>query len=163
MFLHVYEAGFLWGLLNYKDRKLAQTSYSCFRYVLSLNNSRFGKYLHLVYLNVFESKDTTDTQKSSCFDLHREFDNEGRLQTKLRLHFSNSQLPFIVIFQHHLSIEFIFHNTLLFLRLVPSTVFFLTYFGKASKATLLWVEVIAAAHIYGLHHDLVDRYNSYLK
>jgi hypothetical protein len=39
--------------------------------------------------------DTTDTQKSSTnLDLDFEIDNEGRLKTKLQLHFSNSQLRF---------------------------------------------------------------------
>jgi len=43
---------FLEGLLKYKDRKLAQTFNSSFRYiddVLPLNNSRFGDYLHRIY------------------------------------------------------------------------------------------------------------------
>ena len=45
-------------------------------YVLSLNNSRFGDYLHSIYPNEFEVQDTTDTQKSaSSLDLHLEIDN----------------------------------------------------------------------------------------
>ena len=50
LFLHAYEADFLQGLLKYKDRELAQTFNSSFRYiddVLSLNNFQFGDYLHL--------------------------------------------------------------------------------------------------------------------
>jgi hypothetical protein len=42
LFLHVYEADFLQELLKNKDKKLAQTFNSSFRYicdVLSLNNS----------------------------------------------------------------------------------------------------------------------------
>jgi hypothetical protein len=41
---------------------------SSFRYiddVLSLNNSRFGYYLHRIHPNEFEVKDTTDTQNGS--------------------------------------------------------------------------------------------------
>ena len=47
-----------------KINKITQTSTSRFRYkddVLSLNNSRFGDYLHLIYPNEPEVKDTTDT------------------------------------------------------------------------------------------------------
>jgi hypothetical protein len=47
-----------------KDRKLTQTFNSNFRYihvgdVLSLNNSRFGDYLYLLYPNELEVKNTT--------------------------------------------------------------------------------------------------------
>jgi hypothetical protein len=50
---------------------------------LSLNNSRFGDYLHRTYSNEFEINDTTDTQKfASYFDL--EINNKyERLKTKL--------------------------------------------------------------------------------
>jgi hypothetical protein len=60
-FLHAYEAGLLQGLLKNKDRKLAQTFNFIFRYtddVLSLNNSQFGDYLHLIYPNKLEVKYT---------------------------------------------------------------------------------------------------------
>jgi hypothetical protein len=49
-----YEADFLQWLLKDKERKLVQTCNSSLRYideVLSLNNSRFGDYLHLIYPN----------------------------------------------------------------------------------------------------------------
>ena len=54
------------GLLKNKDRKLAQTFNSSFRYiddVLSLNISRFGVYLNRIYPNGIEVKITTDTPK----------------------------------------------------------------------------------------------------
>jgi hypothetical protein len=52
--------------------------------VLSLNNSRFGDYLHRIYPNELEVKDTTDTQKSvSYLEFHIEIANGGRLKTKL--------------------------------------------------------------------------------
>ena len=59
-----YEADFLEWLLKNKDRKLAQTFISSFRYideVVSLNNSRFGDYLHRIYPNELEVNDTTET------------------------------------------------------------------------------------------------------
>ena len=67
-----YEADFLEWLLKNKDRKLAQTFNSSFCYihvddVLSLNNSRFGNYLHLIYPNKLEVKDTADTQRSASY------------------------------------------------------------------------------------------------
>ena len=79
-------------------------------------------------------------------DLHLEMDNGERVKTKLydkRLtSFSNSQLPSIIIFQHHQRIEFIFHNSYLILVLVLSTVIFRTELScsrksYSSKATLL--------------------------
>ena len=61
-------------------------SYITFRYidgVLSLNNSRFGDFVDLIYPIEFEIKDTTDTDRSTSYlDLHLEIDNEGRLRTK---------------------------------------------------------------------------------
>jgi len=78
---------FLQVLLMNKDKKFAQTFNSSFRYiddVLSLNNSQFGDYLHRIYPNEFEAKDTTDTQKfASYLDIHLEIDNGGRLKTIL--------------------------------------------------------------------------------
>jgi hypothetical protein len=48
--------------------------------VLPLNNSRFGDYLHLIYPNELEVKDTTDPQKCVSY---LEIDNAGRLIIKL--------------------------------------------------------------------------------
>jgi hypothetical protein len=103
LFLHAYEAYFLQGLLMNTDRKLAQTFNSSFRYIddiLSQHNSQFGDYLHRIYPNELEAKDTTDTQKfASYLDIHLEIDNAGRLKTKLYdkrddfTFLSNSQLP----------------------------------------------------------------------
>ena len=51
---------------------------------MSLNNSEFGDYLHRIYPNEQEVKDTTDTQKSASYlDLHLDIDNGGRLKAKL--------------------------------------------------------------------------------
>ena len=73
--------------IKIENRKLAQTFKSSIFYiadVLSLNNSRFGDYLHRIYPNELEVKDTTDIQKSASYlDFHLEIDNGGRLKTKL--------------------------------------------------------------------------------
>ena len=78
LFLHGYESDFLQWLLKHKERKLDQTFNSNFRYiddVLSLNNSRFGDYLHHIYPHEHEVKYTTDTQMSASYlDLHLEID-----------------------------------------------------------------------------------------
>jgi hypothetical protein len=51
---------------------------------LLLSNARFDDYLHLIYPNELEIKDTTATQNSASYlDIHLEIDNGGRLKTKL--------------------------------------------------------------------------------
>ena len=109
--LHAYGADFLYRLLKNKDRKLAQTFNSSFRYiddVLSLNNCRFGDYLHGIYSNELAVKDIADTQTyASYLDLNIEIDNGGRLKTKRydkRYDFTFPIVNFpssVVIFQHH--------------------------------------------------------------
>jgi hypothetical protein len=62
--------------------EIAQIFNCSFRYiddVLSLNNSRFGDYLHRIYLNELEVKDTNDTQKYASY---LELDDGGRVKTK---------------------------------------------------------------------------------
>ena len=87
--LHTYEANFLQVFLKNKYWKLAQTLNSSFFYipvddVLSLNNFWFGDYLHCIYPNELEVKDTTDTERSASYlDIHLEIDNRRRLKKKL--------------------------------------------------------------------------------
>jgi hypothetical protein len=87
LFLCGYEEDFLQGFLKNKDRKLSHTFKSSCRYIddaLSLNNTRFGDYLHRIYPNELEVKDTIDTQKSASYlDLYLEINSGGRLKTKL--------------------------------------------------------------------------------
>jgi hypothetical protein len=87
LFLHSYKADFLQGIVKKKERTLAQSFNYSFRYiddVLSLNNPRFGDYLHLIYPKELEIKDTTQTPKSASYlDLHLEIDAGGKLNTKL--------------------------------------------------------------------------------
>ena len=109
LFLHAYDADILQGLLKYKDKKLAQTFNSIFRYiddVLSLINSRLAHYLHHIYSKELEAKDSTDTQMSSYYlDLHLENVNGGRLRTKVYdklddFTFSKSTSPSLVAIFH---------------------------------------------------------------
>jgi hypothetical protein len=79
LFPHAYEVDFIQWLLKNKERKLGQPFNSSLRYidgVLSLNDSRFGDYLHRIYPNELEVKDITDTQKSASYlDIYLETDN----------------------------------------------------------------------------------------
>ena len=71
-----------WICLKKNERKLVRSFNFTFRYiddVLSLNNSRFGDFVDLIYPIEFEIKDTTDTDRyASYLDLHLEIDSEGR-------------------------------------------------------------------------------------
>ena len=121
-FLYPYEADFLQWRLKKKDRKLAQTFYSSFRYiedVLSLNNSRFCYYLHFIYPNELEVQDTTDTEKyASHFNIHIAFDNGGRLKTK------RDEFTFPMV--NFLCMEFTIHSSHAILVRVTSTMIFCT-------------------------------------
>jgi hypothetical protein len=104
--------------------------------VLSLNNSQFHDYMQLIYPNELEVKDTTDTLKSaSCFDLHLEINNGGRLKTKLYDNYDD--FTFLIVNLPFISNKipsapaFTFHNSYVILGIVPSTVHFL------NKAQLL--------------------------
>ena len=81
LFLYSYEAEFFQTLLKQKDKKLAQSFNFTFRYiddVLSLSNSKFGDYLHLIYPPELEIKDTTESSNSTSYlDLLLETDNKG--------------------------------------------------------------------------------------
>ena len=80
------------------SRIIIESSFHYIDDVLSLNNSRFVNYLHSIFPNELEVKDTTDTQKSDSFlDLHPETDNEGRLKTKLYDKRDNFTFPIVNI------------------------------------------------------------------
>ena len=69
LFFYLYEVDFIQGLSKKKDKLAISFNYS-FHYindVLSLNNSRFINYIHLVYPNELEIKDTTDTFMSASY------------------------------------------------------------------------------------------------
>jgi hypothetical protein len=87
LFLYSHEANVIQGLLKKNEKKLARFFNFTFRYidgVLSLNNSRFGDFVDLIYPIELAIKDTTDTDRSASYlDIHLEIDSEGRLRTKL--------------------------------------------------------------------------------
>jgi hypothetical protein len=85
--LYLHEADFIQGLLKKNEKKLAQSFNFTFRYiddVHSLNNSKFGDFVHRIYPIELQVKDTTDTARSASYlDLHLEIDSDGQLRTKL--------------------------------------------------------------------------------
>ena len=73
--LLAYESQFRQGYLNNKDRTLGPTFDSCIHYiddVPSQNNSQYSNYLHLIYQNQLEVKNTL--MSPSYLDLHIEID-----------------------------------------------------------------------------------------
>ena len=87
LFVYSYESEFLQKLA--KDKKIHEARAFNFTYryiddVLSINNSRFAKFLPLEYPPELEVKETTDTASSASFlDLYLEFDDSGQLSTKI--------------------------------------------------------------------------------
>ena len=68
LLLYSYEADFIQRLLQKNQKKLARSFNSTFRYiddVLSLNNSRFGDFVDLIYPIELKIKDNTYTAR--CF------------------------------------------------------------------------------------------------
>ena len=62
LFLYSYEADFIQGLLKKNENKLIRSFNFTSRYiddVLSLNNSRLGDFVDLIYPTELEIKDTT--------------------------------------------------------------------------------------------------------
>ena len=87
LFLCSYESESLQKLI--KDKKIHEARAFNFTYryiddVLSINNSRFAEFLPLIYPPGLEVKETTDTASSASFlDLYLEFDDSGKLSTKI--------------------------------------------------------------------------------
>jgi hypothetical protein len=85
LFLYLYQAHFIQGLLQKNEKKVSRSLNCTFHYidgVLSLN-FKLVDFLDQIYPIEVEIKDTTDTTRSASYlDIHLEIDNEGRLGTK---------------------------------------------------------------------------------
>ena len=173
LFLYSYEADFLDGLIKNKDKKLAKSFNFSFRYiddVLSLNNSRFGDYIHLIYPNELEIKDTTDSPKSASYlDLYLEIDSRGKLNTKLydkrddfnfpivNFPFLSSNIPSAPAYGVYIS---------QLIRFARACEQYRDFLDRANRLTskLLSQGFVAPRlksslqKFYGRHHELVDRY-----
>ena len=92
LFLYSYEAEFVQKLLRDNNKKqkqkiLAVSFNHTFRYiddVLSINNHNFPNYVHLMYPDELEIKDTTESDKSASYlDILLNIDSNGRMTTSL--------------------------------------------------------------------------------
>ena len=87
LFIYSYEAKFIQKLISQKQNNIAQSFNYTYRYiddVLSLSNSNFDKYLHLIYPPELEIKNTTDSANSSSYlDLTLSIDANKNLHTEL--------------------------------------------------------------------------------
>ena len=173
LFLHSYEADFLQSLLDKKDRRLALSFNLTFRYiddVLSLNNSRFGDFLHLIYPQELEIKDTTDSRKSASYlDLHLEIDSQGRLSTRLYDKRDDFNFPIV-------NFPFLCSNIpsapaygVYVSQLIRYSRACGTYIDFLSRATRLTQKLLTQGYVaprllsslkkfYGRHHALIDKY-----
>ena len=74
-------------LLRDKNKKLAVSFNLTYRYiddVLSINNHNFHNYVHLIYPDDLEIKDTTESDRcASYLDILLNIDSNGRLTTTL--------------------------------------------------------------------------------
>ena len=100
-------------LLRDNNKKLAVSFNHTFRYiddVLSINNHNFHYYVHLIYPDELEMKDTTESDKSAPYlDILLNIDSSGRLTTSLYdkrddFDFTIFNFPFflVVIYHFHL-------------------------------------------------------------
>ena len=65
-------------------------------YVISLNNSKCGDYVELIYPNELKVKDNTDTVTSASYlDLHKQITKDKNLLQKRGLWFPNVNFPFL--------------------------------------------------------------------
>ena len=72
--------------LSIASSRNKKTSYLTFRYVddvLSSNNPKFNDYIDVIYPKELEIKDTTDAPKWANYLDHLEFDEDGKLFTRL--------------------------------------------------------------------------------
>ena len=87
LFLYSYEAEFVQKLLRDKNKKLAVSFNLTYRYiddVLSINNHNFHNYVHLIYPEELDIKDTTESDRSASYlDILLNIDSNGRLTTTL--------------------------------------------------------------------------------
>jgi hypothetical protein len=85
LLLYSYEGEFVQKLLRDNNKNLAVSFNHTFRYiddVLSINNHNFHSYVHLIYPDELEIKDTTESDKSASYlEILLNIDSNGRLTT----------------------------------------------------------------------------------
>ena len=87
LFLYSYEAEFVQKLLRDKNKKLAVSFNLTYRYiddVLSINNHNFHNYVHFIYPDELNIKDTTESDKcASYLDITLNIDSDDILTIPL--------------------------------------------------------------------------------
>ena len=173
LFLYSYEAAFIQGLIQKKQKTLARCFNFSFRYiddVLSLNNDKFRDSLHLIYPSELEIKETTDTTKSASYlDLCLSINSKGQLNTKLydkrddfnfpivNFPFLSSNIPASPAYGVYIS------------QLIRYARACVNYQDFLDRARLLSQKLLSQGYIhnrlisslrkfYGRHHLLVDHY-----
>jgi hypothetical protein len=100
LLLYSYEAESVQKLLqdNILKKKLAVSFNHIFRYiddVLSINNYNFHNYVHLIYPNELEVKDTIESNNSASYDIFLlNIDSNDRLTTTLHDKFNLNYILF---------------------------------------------------------------------
>jgi hypothetical protein len=87
LFLYSYETEFVQKLLQDSNKKLAVFLNHTFRYIVdirSINNHDFHNYVHLIYPDELEIKDTTESVKSASYlDIYAPFQEKGHIALHL--------------------------------------------------------------------------------
>ena len=128
LFLHAYKADFLQGLLKNRDRILAKTFNSSFRYIydsviiyIASIQMSLKLRIRLIHNNLILT--LAFTLKSTTEDDQKQKSTTTAMTTLLQ----QSAFPSsVAIFQHHQHMEFTNHNSYFILELVPITVIFWT-------------------------------------
>ena len=172
LFLYSYEAEFM-QTLQRDDKHLARKFNFTFRYiddVMSLNNSKFNDFVHKIYPEELEIKDTTEsTNAASYLDLYLELDIRHRLSIKIYDKRDDFTFP-IVNFPYLCSnipkspVYGVFISQLL--RYARGCT---TYEDFTTRGKLLTTKLLQQGYVcnrlkstikkfYGRHHDILDKY-----
>ena len=173
LYLYSYEAEFIQGLLKRGNKKLAQSFNFTYRYiddVLSLNNANFSDYLHSIYPEELEIKDTTESSHSASYlDLLLDID-DTKLCTKIydkrddfdfaivNFPFLDSNIPASPAYGVYVS------------QLIRYARACSTYVDFLSRASLLTSKLMNQGYsqarltatckkFYGRHHCLISKYS----
>ena len=174
LFLYSYEAAFMQSIQKAGSKKQSSSFNFTFRYiddVLSLNNSKFGDYLDIIYPEELEIKDTTDSTKfANYLDLRLEIDKNGHLITGLYdkrddFNFPIVNFPFIDGNIPASPAYGVFVSQLI--RYSRASSEYLDFTHRSSKLAsklinqgyLLSRLKVSFKKFYGRHHDLVDKYD----
>ena len=173
LFLYSYEADFIQRLLSQKQKQLAVSFNSTFRYiddVLSLNNDEFHNHLHAIYPPELEIKETTESPVSASYlDLFLTLYN-GKLKTKLYdkrddFNFPIVNFPFLSSNIPESPAYGVFISQLIRYARACSSYSDFTFRGKALAAKLLKQDYtkdrlrVYGKKFFGRYGDLIQSYH----